>query len=266
MRSRHSSSRTRPAPPASTTPARREHLELLGSVLERHPSGLEGRQRHGIQARLGATAHAAGLGGLHRGRRHGAGDREDGALLGVGDRLATRAARRARALGRAATRRRPRPPAHASASPRASWLRMTPELPRAVHSNALAKAASRSPAPCGSCASIRSTPPSKVRKRLVPVSPSGTGNTLSASISTRRAAKTERVSRAHRRTAGTSSTANAPGTGSGARGDRSGSRAAARHPSSCSSSTATLHVRARRCGPNRVRLPWHRTRRRCSAG
>ena len=76
-------------------------------------------------------------------------------------------------------------PSSALAKPRYSWLVMTPLLPRAPLSAPLASAAAASPALEYSLALTSLTAEVMVRVIFVPVSPSGTGNTLSASTFSR---------------------------------------------------------------------------------
>jgi hypothetical protein len=78
-----------------------------------------------------------------------------------------------------------------SATPRSIWLVMTPELPRAPMSEpwVMAFAMSSIEAPAGSASTSFTTVPN-VSDMLVPVSPSGTGKTLSLLISSARSAMT----------------------------------------------------------------------------
>ena len=78
-----------------------------------------------------------------------------------------------------------------SARPRRIWLVMTPELPRAPMSEpcVIALETSSMEAPAGRASTSRTTVPS-VSDMLVPVSPSGTGKTLSLLISSARSATT----------------------------------------------------------------------------
>ena len=75
--------------------------------------------------------------------------------------------------------------------PRRIWLVMTPELPRAPMSEpcVIALAMSRIEAPAGSISTSETTVPS-VSDMFVPVSPSGTGKTLSLLISSALSATT----------------------------------------------------------------------------
>ena len=99
---------------------------------------------------------------------------------------ATFTARR-KALATTAESAGPSTSARPSARPRRIWLVMTPELPRApMREPCVTAAASFFMVASAGRASISATTVAKVRDMFVPVSPSGTGKTLSLFISSLR--------------------------------------------------------------------------------
>jgi hypothetical protein len=99
--------------------------------------------------------------------------------------------------------RRSEPSFSTSAMPRSAWLTITPELPRAP-TNAPYESVCHTTAASTSSGSdsTASAADSMVRCRLVPVSPSATGKTLSASISDLAWPSASAARRAQRRTVG----------------------------------------------------------------
>src|SRR5690606_19226086 len=89
-------------------------------------------------------------------------------------------------------------PSMASAKPRRKWASIMPELPRAP--STAPRAAVRAVATSGASPSARraSATDRRVRLKLVPVSPSGTGNTLIRLISSRPAATQSAAARSDR--------------------------------------------------------------------
>jgi len=98
-----------------------------------------------------------------------------------------------------------RAPSQLSASPRSTCERITPELPRAPATAPFARADTAAPTASAGSRTRASSADRMVCSRLVPVSPSATGNTLIRSIASRSASRARTTAAAHRRTASASS-------------------------------------------------------------
>ncbi len=204
-----STTRTSPAPPASTTPASRSS----GSC-----SGVRARARCAASSAASTTTRTSCAPSSTAPRAPTAAARATVRMVpSTGAASASHALREADSKA-SATSRGPATStsgATASASPRVSWARMTPELPRAARSMPRAMRASPSrsrsvPPPLSKRTRTCSSAPSRVRYMLVPVSPSATGKTLSASTCSRAAASDSRAVTAQRRAVTRSSAG--PGT------------------------------------------------------
>ena len=194
--------------PAGVDDAGLGEVGELGRGLLQRGVGRPDRGRDGVaEAAGGRPVGAAGRdGGL--GRRPG--DGEDRALDRADDRGAGQVRRRRRARPPRPRRRSPRRRAAestaASASPRRTWETMKPELPSAPCAAPVASARQRRRGVQrrrrrrSAASALR-----RVVSMLLPVSESGTGKTLSASISARCSASRSTAVRLQRRTASASS-------------------------------------------------------------
>lgn len=134
---------------------------------------------------VGVPGHFDESAAVGAGRGRGGGHGEDGAFHGVGDGPSCGARGLGERPGEVIT---VTSPARTPAMPRSSWERIVPELPRAPSRAPWAMARTVSAVSGAEAAKTASTAwwaASAVRYRLVPVSPSATGYTLIASISSR---------------------------------------------------------------------------------
>ncbi len=179
------SSRTSsPRPPASTTPASGEHVELLWGLLQGDAAASEADADH--RDEVGAVGRGV-LGRTGGGLQH----RDDGAghrLADRGDDQSDRVTQCGAEHGavdvgeaRRPVRRPPRP--STSARPRRICDRMTPELPRAPCNAPSASAAATATTSSVGRESARAHADRIVNSMFVPVSASATGKTLSRLIS-----------------------------------------------------------------------------------
>ncbi len=172
-----SNSRSRPWPPESTTCASRRIGQQRRRPGDRALGRLDGRREHRLDV-------VVALGSGDRRGRGLADDRQDRALDRLGHRLVGRPGAGVQGMGQveaveAALARPARAPCR-----RRIWLAMTPELPRApISAPKLIAAATRSASAFGSTLSASSSAARTVASMLDPVSPSGTGNTFRALIS-----------------------------------------------------------------------------------
>ena len=165
-------SSTKPSAPASTTLARRSISSFSGVASSETRAAASASRNSGRNSATPSRAAAA------RGPREVGDHREDRALARLGERFA-RVGRAAghgvRELGR---RESGRCVAARSPTPSRNCARIAPELPRAPSSAASATRVRSWPA-CGSGPARSATSTAcSVSARFVPVSPSGTGNTL----------------------------------------------------------------------------------------
>ena len=198
--------RQRPAPPASTTPASRRTASWPGVRLE----GGAGAVGGGADDRR--RGRPPGVDRGDRGLRAGAGDGEEGALLRVGDRAVggvgglLQRGGEGRTVGGRLTGELVGEAAQELGEDRAGVAARTEDRARG-------RAPTRRTRWCGDpSASSAATAACAVSSRLVPVSPSGTGKTLSSSS---RLLDADRASTAARYQAPTAASSSACSTGGG---------------------------------------------------
>ncbi len=175
-----SSRSTKPSAPASTTPALRNTASCCGVSRNACCARASARSKELRKSRAPSSTacpHSAAKAWM-----------TDRMVPSRGSASASRASREpsAAAAARAAGVRRALP-ARRSDRPWKNWAMIAPELPRAP--SMASEATRRRTAPAWPRRRSRTTPSiaPRVKARLVPVSPSGTGNTLMRLISSRRA-------------------------------------------------------------------------------